>query len=156
SLNVDPRSALEMLRDKTNEQAQVRAAGQQAAGEATPGAGGDQVEPRPPEEAGAAHENAGSGLTAFAERTPDRGPAPAWYKVSKAPQTASCNTGTITRAVDEGKLRGNGQTGRARRVDAVDLTRWMHARATRPEPVESDAAVERKLERAAQQKRSDT
>jgi len=153
SLDVDPRFALEQLRSKTAEKAPTGAAEKSEAGERNPRAGGDQVEPSPPGEAGAAHEKAGSGLTESAEGNPDRGPGPAWYKVSKAAQTARCNTGTITRAVDEGKLRSNGLKGRARRVDAVDLARWMHTRGNRPEPVESDATVERKLERAARETR---
>jgi hypothetical protein len=68
---------------------------------------------------------------------PDR-----WLSVSDAARVAACNKGIITRAVDDGALRSNGEAGALRRIDAVDLTRWILDRVTKPEPRESDAAVE--------------
>jgi hypothetical protein len=58
-------------------------------------------------------------------------------------------TGTISRAVDEGRLKGNGMKWRDRRIDAVDLTRWISERSDRPEPIESDEHVEKLMKRAS-------
>jgi hypothetical protein len=66
-----------------------------------------------------------------------------WLMVSEAAQTAGCNSGLISRAVSEGKLKSNGKNGRARRIDAVDLTRWIRDRSNKPDPEESDEQVER-------------
>jgi hypothetical protein len=67
-----------------------------------------------------------------------------WLTVRDAAVIAGgCNSGTITRAVDAGQLKGNGEAGRKRRIDAIDLTRWIKQRAGKPEPSESDAQVEK-------------
>ena len=66
-----------------------------------------------------------------------------WLTVTEAARIAVCNAGVISAAVDAGQLKSNGLKQRPRRVDAVDLTRWMLARAGRPEPSESVEAVER-------------
>jgi hypothetical protein len=70
-----------------------------------------------------------------------------WFTVTQAATTACCNTGQITRAVDAGLLKSNGKAGRERRIDLADLARWILRRAGRGETTESDAAVERKVER---------
>ena len=66
-----------------------------------------------------------------------------WVTVSQAASVSGANAGVITRAVDAGDLKGNGKTGRERRIDAVDLTRWMLCKASHREPEESIAQVER-------------
>lgn len=75
-------------------------------------------------------------------------PIAAWRTVSEAATVAGCNTGVITRAVDSGELKSNEKSGRERRVCAVDLTRWILARAPRSDKKESDAAVERQMKKA--------
>jgi hypothetical protein len=71
-----------------------------------------------------------------------------WLTVSQAARVTDCDTGTITRAADDGSLKSNGRHGRDRRIDPVDLSRWKLKRADRPEPEESESAVERKLDNA--------
>src|SRR5262249_21818257 len=66
-----------------------------------------------------------------------------WITVSDAARITGCSKGVISRAVDAKELSGNGQSGRERRIDAVDLARWQLARVNKPEPSESDEAVER-------------
>jgi hypothetical protein len=153
SLNVDPRFALEQICAKSTEQEEAVVAEQPEAGRGSTGAGRGQVEARPPEGAGAAHEKAGSEQTESAAGNPDGGLGLNWLTVTRAARIAGCNRGAITRAVNEGKLKSNGEKGRDRRVDAVDLTRWMDARANRVEPVESDAAVERKFQQTTPNRR---
>jgi hypothetical protein len=70
-----------------------------------------------------------------------------WLTVTKAATVANTTRGTISRAVDGGRLRSNGQNGRARRIDAVDLARWTLERANRPEP-ESEDQVKRQMRKA--------
>src|SRR5262249_11421701 len=70
-----------------------------------------------------------------------------WLTVTEAAQITACDKGVISRAGDEGKLKSNGKTGRKRRIDGIDLNRWQLERAAKPEPVESDEAVTRKLRR---------
>jgi hypothetical protein len=71
-----------------------------------------------------------------------------WITVSDAATTAGgLSTGTISRAVKNGQLRGNGKTGRDRRIDVVDLGRFLRDRAKKPEPGESTDAVEAKVRR---------
>jgi hypothetical protein len=71
-----------------------------------------------------------------------------WLTVSKAASIADTSTGTISRAVDGKRLKGNGKTGRARRIDLDDLIRWKLERANRVEPCESDEHVESLMRRA--------
>lgn len=66
-----------------------------------------------------------------------------WLTVSAASEASGANKGVIGRAADDGDLKGNGKRGAARRVDAVDLTRWMRERAKQPAPQESTEQVER-------------
>ena len=75
-------------------------------------------------------------------------PSIAWLTIADAETISDINRGTISRAVDAGELKGNGKTRRGRRIDAADFTRWVIERAKKPEPVESDEAVRRKLDRA--------
>ena len=60
---------------------------------------------------------------------------------------AGCNKGIITKAVNVGRLKSNGLEDRERRIDPADLARWMLARAGKPEPAESDEAVERQVKK---------
>jgi hypothetical protein len=71
-----------------------------------------------------------------------------WLSVSQAAQITGANPGVISRAADSGKLKSNGKKGAERRVDAVALAYWQLQRANRPEPVESDDDVRRKLREA--------
>jgi len=66
-----------------------------------------------------------------------------WLTVSEAAQISGCNKGIITKAVNDGKLKGNGLTGRERRIDGVDFNRWQLERAGKSEPSESDEAVKK-------------
>jgi hypothetical protein len=68
-----------------------------------------------------------------------------WLTVTRAARVVECNPGAITRAVDDGELKSNGESGRARRIDALDLVRWKLKRAERPEGAESDEAVKKKV-----------
>jgi hypothetical protein len=70
-----------------------------------------------------------------------------WLTVSEVGRITGCNTGVITRAVDRGELKSNGETGRDRRIDAIDLARWQLARADKPEPMESNEAVQRSVKK---------
>jgi hypothetical protein len=72
-----------------------------------------------------------------------------WLTVTQAARVAGCNSGVITAAVNNGKLRSNGKPGRDRRIDPADLSRWQLARAERAEPGETEAAIRRKLDNAA-------
>ena len=73
-----------------------------------------------------------------------------WVTVSEAAPVAGCNKGIITRAVDVGELKSNGHTDRQRRVDAIDLVRWLTARAGKADPMETDKAVEGKVKKYVQ------
>jgi Helix-turn-helix domain len=70
-----------------------------------------------------------------------------WLKVSDAARTAGCNTGTISRAANKGELKSNGEKGRKRRIDSIDLNRWNLARLAKPEPTESAERVKRLVNR---------
>jgi len=71
-----------------------------------------------------------------------------WITVSEAERITGCNRGIISRAVDGNELKGNGKSGRARRIDAVDLARWQLQRVEGTEPGESNAEVERQNQEA--------
>ncbi len=66
-----------------------------------------------------------------------------WLTVSEAARVATTNSGTITRAVENGEIRSNGKRGRDRRIDPAGLSHWMLSRANRPEPQESEEQVKR-------------
>lgn len=85
--------------------------------------------------------------------TPEGNSPPPGFKVSEAARIAGCNPGVISKAVDNGKLKGNGETGRARRIDASDLARWQLERSQETETSESEDAVKRKLEKAEREMR---
>lgn len=68
-----------------------------------------------------------------------------WLRVSEAAAITGNNGGTITRAINQGKLKGNGKRGRGRRVDGLDLNRWQLERSGRLDPQESDAKVRKLL-----------
>jgi hypothetical protein len=81
--------------------------------------------------------------------TSERPNAKQWIGVNAAARLAGlANSGEISRAITAGKLKGNGERGRKRLVDRMDLTRWMEERVERPVRAESDESVERKGERA--------
>ena len=67
--------------------------------------------------------------------------------VTQAARIAGVNSGLISRAADEEKLKNNGKKGRQRRIDRTDFTRWMQDRTNNPEPKESAAAVEKKTKK---------
>jgi excisionase family DNA binding protein len=66
-----------------------------------------------------------------------------WLTVTEAATIANVNRGIITRAVTGGKLKGNGKSGRERRIDNDDLARWILERSEKPVPTESEAQVRR-------------
>jgi hypothetical protein len=71
-----------------------------------------------------------------------------WLTVTEAATIAGVNSGIISREADDGKLKSNGQSSRARRIDSVDLTRWILERSRRPESSESDEQVKRSMRKA--------
>ena len=73
-----------------------------------------------------------------------------WLTVRKAAQVANVNSGVISHAVDHGTLKGNGKKKRARRIDSVDLARWVLKRAEKPVPSESTEQVSRLVNRHVQ------
>jgi len=70
---------------------------------------------------------------------------PSWITVSEAARASACMAWKISRAADNGSLKNNGKKNRERRIDAADLALWQLRMAERPEAVESDAAVRKKL-----------
>jgi len=72
-----------------------------------------------------------------------------WVTVTEAATVAGVDKGAISRAVEGGKLKGNGERGRLRRIDSVDLTRWILERSHRSEPAESDEYVKRRMKQAS-------
>ena len=70
-----------------------------------------------------------------------------WLTVTQAATVADCNKGQITRAVNKGELKSNSSTGDARRIDTIDLTRWILDRSNNSEPTESAESVSKKFER---------
>jgi hypothetical protein len=69
-----------------------------------------------------------------------------WLTTAEAERIFGTNRGMISRAVNKGELKSNGKSGRERRIDTVDLVRWQHERANKPERRESEAVIRRKLE----------
>lgn len=69
-----------------------------------------------------------------------------WLRVSEAARVTGADKGVISRAVDNGKLKGKG-IGRKRRICPADLSRWQLARANRPESKEDGEKVREKLRR---------
>jgi hypothetical protein len=83
-------------------------------------------------------------------RNPERS---RWITVTDAEKVTGVSKGTISRAAKKkpgttGALASNGLRGRDLRIDAHDLVRWKKERADKPEPRESNEAVDRKCERA--------
>ena len=102
------------------------------------------VEPKKPE--GDADRDQGG--TGRSECKAEANTLPHNLTVSQAANVSGCNPGVISRAVDDGSLKSNGEKGRKRRIDSADLTRWQLSRAHGKETVESNEAIERKLKRA--------
>jgi excisionase family DNA binding protein len=73
-----------------------------------------------------------------------------WLTVSQAAKLSGIDKGTISRLVDRGDVKSNGETGRKRRIDSADFSRYLLQRSESPERAESDEAVERKLRKAQQ------
>lgn len=80
------------------------------------------------------------------ELAPNGGPR--WITVTEAANASGCYRWEITRAVDSGSLKSNGEKRRKRRIDAADLTLWQLRMAANGNTSESPEAVERKLKRA--------
>jgi hypothetical protein len=68
-----------------------------------------------------------------------------WLKVGEAARVAGTRRGTISRAVNDRRIEGNGKTGRDRRINAISLVRWIEERSNRPEPDETDERVRQKM-----------
>jgi hypothetical protein len=87
-----------------------------------------------------------------AREFPDEKPTEAlsWLTVTRAALIAHCNTGVISRAVDERKLKSNGKKKRERKIDSLDLNRWNLLRLARPGPSESTEHVQRLVDRHCQ------
>ena len=68
-----------------------------------------------------------------------------WIIVADAARSTGMNSGEISRAATAGRLKSNDKTGRARRIDSVDLVRFGLERAKKPEKTESDEAVKAKF-----------
>jgi excisionase family DNA binding protein len=83
-------------------------------------------------------------------RHDDRDETKSWLTVTEAAAVSGIDKGTISRLADQQKLKNNGKKGRERRIDSADLNRYQLDRIEKPEPVESDKTVERKLNKAQQ------
>ncbi len=71
-----------------------------------------------------------------------------WLSLADAERLSGVNQGVISRAVDRGEIKSNNQKGRGRRkIDSADFNRWLLERSQRPERIEGEAEVERKLRR---------
>jgi hypothetical protein len=68
-----------------------------------------------------------------------------WLTVTQAASLSAMNTGAISRAVARGDLKSNGRTGRERRIDAIDFTRWHLEQLAKTEMQETDEQVRKKL-----------
>jgi hypothetical protein len=86
---------------------------------------------------------AGDGAKGTARREDADSQPERWLTVSAAATLTEAHKGEISRAVDGEQLKGNGKTGRDRRIDLVDLTRWKLERSKRPERGESNEHVKR-------------
>jgi len=72
----------------------------------------------------------------------------AWIKLVDAEVISGINRGNISRAADRGEIADNKLTGRDRRIDRVDFSRWQEQQAKKQDRVETAKEVERKLKRA--------
>ena len=70
--------------------------------------------------------------------------SPSWITVTVAAKISGIDKGIISRAVDSKKLKGKGK-GRNRRICPADFTRWQAERAERPEQLESEESIRKKL-----------
>ena len=71
-----------------------------------------------------------------------------WMRIADAARITCINRGTIKRAADSGDIADNGKRGGERRLDRQSFTIWAEEKAKKPEPQETDAAINRKLKRA--------
>jgi hypothetical protein len=71
-----------------------------------------------------------------------------WLTVSDAAKAAGCLAAYISRAVDAGALKSNGEKRKKRRIDGASLALWQLQRAKSEDAGESAEAVERKMKRA--------
>jgi hypothetical protein len=67
-----------------------------------------------------------------------------WLTVTDAATIAGTDRGSISRAVNYARLKSNGKVGHDRRIDAVDLTRWMLERSKRDVP-EDEEKIKKRL-----------
>jgi hypothetical protein len=71
-----------------------------------------------------------------------------WLSLAEAERLSGINQGTISKAVENGELISNGSKGKGKRkVDSADFNRWCLARSEKPQRVETNAEVKRKLRR---------
>jgi hypothetical protein len=71
-----------------------------------------------------------------------------WLSLAEAERISGINRGTISKAVESGKLRSNGQKGKGKlKVEAGDFSRWVLERTSKPERIESTAKVEKLVRR---------
>jgi hypothetical protein len=68
-----------------------------------------------------------------------------WIRIAEGERVSSVNRGTISRAVNAGQIKNNGAKGPERRIDSADFTRWVLKRANKPNSQESNAKVQRAL-----------
>jgi hypothetical protein len=71
-----------------------------------------------------------------------------WLTITQAYGISAIPKGTLSRLADSHKLKSNGKKGRARRIDAVDLTRYQLEKIPRLSTVESDTQVAHKMTKA--------
>jgi hypothetical protein len=91
-------------------------------------------------------------LRALASRLCTKPPPPTgsqWLSLAQAEQLSGINRGTISRAIDAGEIKSNGETGKGKRkIDSADFNRWHLERANRLEQTESEEQVEKLLKNA--------
>ena len=69
-----------------------------------------------------------------------------WMTISEAESISGINRGVISRAANAEDFMTNGETGRDRRIDRADFTRWQQKRAAKPEPRETSQSIQKKLD----------
>jgi hypothetical protein len=89
-------------------------------------------------------------LAAMLRGSPDEkhpGTGDGWLTVTEAAKAADTGTGTVSRAVDDGKLTSNGKKGHQRRIDPASFVRWKLERDQRPESSESEEQVRKQVKK---------
>jgi hypothetical protein len=70
-----------------------------------------------------------------------------WLTVTEAATASGATKSEITKAANCGALISNGQVRHKRRISKTSVMDWQLQRATKPERIETDAAIQRKLNR---------